>query len=116
MLRLILLVIFSLKINECTTKLQQVINSDSHRECIKIANFLLKIFVNNNVTLKGQINIAIADYSIVLNTNCIIHKIQASDDRIVFYGATDKTKIYDELMTDYLIFFDEFSENVSKIL
>jgi len=116
-LRLIPLVLLNLKLSESVTKLDSVIETVRHNQCIKVASFLKNVFASNNVTQDGIVNVAIADYSLeIWDTNCIIQKLQDADDRIVFYGATDRRHIHSGITADYYVFFEEFSENVSTYL
>ena len=114
-LRLIPLVLLYLKLSESVTKLDPVIEIVSHNQCIKIASFLKNVFANNNVTQNGIINVAIADYSLEMDTNCIIRELQDADYRVLIRGITGKGHMFlGTTLIDYFIFIEEFSKTVSK--
>jgi len=72
-LRLVPLVLLYLKLSESVTKLDSVIEIVRHNQCIKIASFLKNVFASNNVTRDGIVNVAIADYSLTMDTKGRFH-------------------------------------------
>lgn len=85
-------------------------------QCEKVVNFLKNVIKLNKVFRDRTVNIAVADYSRQLDTNCILRKLQEQDDRIVIDIFTRIKFRFWILEPDYLILIEDYTDNVSHFI
>lgn len=81
-------------------------------QCEKLAETLTKVIASNPVIRNGTVNIVIADYSLQLNTNCILESIVKSDDRVVVHSLTTNKNLVKGTDFDYFVLIDDFIADV----
>lgn len=85
-----------------------------NNQCEKLSNYLEKVIMSNKIIHNGVVNIAVADYSMELDTSCILRNLQEKDYRVVINSFKQYGFKYRNLNLDYFILLEDFAENVRK--
>ncbi|KAL7011921.1 hypothetical protein ACKWTF_014516 [Chironomus riparius] len=83
-------------------------------QCLKFGKFFGDVIGKGSGVRDGIVNVAVADYSDNLDVNCLIRNgLMKISEKVVIFGVTKLTFEFAGTEPDYLVYVQDYSENVS---